>query len=429
VRAAAGPPTHSPVPDERDAGRCVPVVQQRPGAAPPPQPARDRAERRSARSTGRTGLTPAPPRRAEAALRAALDLVLGGPGAPAGGGEPWHDPLARWALGALLERACAAPAPPPAARAAAAAGPGEADAARWAARFAADSFGDALLAAGLAAVLRPGVAPAAQAALLRGLDAGLALHLLPPLRLAPGGRLAYARAPAADPACPPAEAAPEAAAGAAAAGAAPAPDPALLELARLAGGGRLRRAAEAGSLVADLALARLAPLLAPGTRPGPQTPCAARRCVAQRTPRALLARPARRAGRRLASNARTCTAVNRAAALPLLLSKLGKATCRARFSCGLPGCGPSARGPRRGGGRGRAAGPPRAARLRRRGPGATAGPRARRRWPAQPPGSGPVGCMQSSVEGSLGPLCLLLSGPGPLLLLPGAPAPCEPIAM
>lgn len=312
--------------------------------------------------------TPTPPRRAEAGLRAALDLVLGAPGASVGGGEPWHDPLARWALGALLEAACAARVPPPpAARAAAAAaGPGEADAARWAARFAVDSFGDALLAAGLAAVLRPGVAPAAQAALLRGLDVDLALHLLPPLRLAPGGPLAYTHAPSAAPASLPAEVPPVA----------PGPDPALLELARLAGGGRLRRAGEASSLVADLALARLGPLLASGARPGPQT---------QRTSTALLACPARCARRRLTTDARMCTTADRALALPLL--KAGKAWRCSPISCSLRGCRPSARGPRRGGGRGRAAGPPRAARLRRRGPGAPAGPRARRRRPARLPGS------------------------------------------
>lgn len=95
----------------------------------------------------------------ERKLRAALDLVLGAPAAaPARqSAEPWHDPLARWALGALLERYCR-PGPAPAA----AEGPSEADAARWARRFAADSFGDALLATALAALLCNAVPPAVQ---------------------------------------------------------------------------------------------------------------------------------------------------------------------------------------------------------------------------------------------------------------------------
>lgn len=97
--------------------------------------------------------------RPERKLRAALDLVLGSPAAaPArGSAEPWHDPLARWALGALLERYCRlGPAP------AVLEGPSEADAVRWARRFAADSFGDLLLATSLAALLRNAVPPAVQ---------------------------------------------------------------------------------------------------------------------------------------------------------------------------------------------------------------------------------------------------------------------------
>lgn len=93
--------------------------------------------------------------------------MLGGPD------EPWHDPLARWALGALLERACSAthtqskPSAHPVTAsaggsAAAEGGASAADALRWAARFATDSFGDALLAAALASLLRPAVAPGVQ---------------------------------------------------------------------------------------------------------------------------------------------------------------------------------------------------------------------------------------------------------------------------
>ena len=308
--------------------------------------------------------------------------------------EPWQDPLARWALGALLERyCCVGPAP------GAVEGPSEADAARWARRFAADSFGDALLAAAMAALLRNVVAAAVQvgalhahgvhfwtrasacvhvsvdrmhlgvltvlsgpqcsshsgsaelvsawntlwlclracwsvnpptgrqvimhlyspcslavqrthngmcvqASLLRALDDDMAVHLLPPLYLAPGGPSAYLPSPnfAAT-----AEALPAAGAGACAhtdlsagigaepvrlpkqmpapgaavtwgaadgaeaemgAGGGPGadrvPNPALVELARLAACGRLQRAAEAHSMVPDLALARLLPLLAPG---------------------------------------------------------------------------------------------------------------------------------------------------------------------
>ena len=100
---------------------------------------------------------PLTPVRTERKLRAALDLVLGSLAARSQSAEPWHDPLARWALGALLERYCR-PGPAPAA----AEGPSEADAARWARRFAADSFGDALLATVLAALLRTAVPPAVQ---------------------------------------------------------------------------------------------------------------------------------------------------------------------------------------------------------------------------------------------------------------------------
>lgn len=95
--------------------------------------------------------------------------MLGGPD------EPWHDPLARWALGALLERACSATqtqtqskphAHPVTASAGGSAvaegGASAADALRWAARFATDSFGDALLAAALASLLRSAVAPGVQ---------------------------------------------------------------------------------------------------------------------------------------------------------------------------------------------------------------------------------------------------------------------------
>lgn len=135
--------------------------------------------------------------------------------------------------------------------------------------------------------------------MLRALDEDLALHLLPPLCLAPGGPSAYLP-PAGSPANASAvrrdlaaagstsadtpsgvfaqqAAMPSAAAGAAAGsgenaevacaaatGGVKAPNEALVELAKLAVAGRLRRAAELGSLVPDLALARLAPLLAPG---------------------------------------------------------------------------------------------------------------------------------------------------------------------
>lgn len=143
-----------------------------------------------------------------------------------------------------------------------------------------------------------------QASLLRALDDDMALHLLPPLHLAPGGPSAYlpnpcsaaaAEAPpaagagvcahrdlpagrAAEPVQLPGQVpAPGAAVGQGVAngagaerdaggshGADHAPHPALVELARLAACERLQRAAEMRSMVADLALARLAPLLAPG---------------------------------------------------------------------------------------------------------------------------------------------------------------------
>ncbi|KAK9820868.1 hypothetical protein WJX81_007777 [Elliptochloris bilobata] len=117
---------------------------------------------------------------AEHKLRAAMELVLAPPASLADGREePWHDPLARWALATLLERYCCADASP-----GAVGGPSTADAARWAAHFAADSFGDALLAAALAALLRSAVAPDVQAALLRALDDGMARSMVPDLALA-----------------------------------------------------------------------------------------------------------------------------------------------------------------------------------------------------------------------------------------------------
>lgn len=144
-----------------------------------------------------------------------------------------------------------------------------------------------------------------QASLLRALDDDMAVHLLPPLHLAPGGSSAYLPSPSSGAAAevpPPAGTgaqshrdlpassaaepmllpdqvlAPGAAAeqgdanGAGGAqtdagggtGADHVPNPALVELARLAACGRLERTAEMRSVVADLALARLLPLLAPG---------------------------------------------------------------------------------------------------------------------------------------------------------------------
>lgn len=144
-----------------------------------------------------------------------------------------------------------------------------------------------------------------QASLLRELDDDMAVHLLPPLHLAPGGPPAYLPSPSFSAAAqaPPAGSAagacvhPDLSAGSGAepaqlpnqtpapraavdGGAADgpeakmdsgssreadrAPNPALVELARLAASGRLQRAAETRAMVADLALARLVPLLSPG---------------------------------------------------------------------------------------------------------------------------------------------------------------------
>ena len=143
-----------------------------------------------------------------------------------------------------------------------------------------------------------------QASLLRALDDDMAVHLLPPLQLAPGGPSAYLPHPSSGAADEPPPAAGTGAhaptdlhAGSAAEpvqlrnqvpapGAAArqgdangagaerdagggsrvdqAPNPALVELARLAACGRLQRAAVMCSMVADLALARLTPLLDPG---------------------------------------------------------------------------------------------------------------------------------------------------------------------
>ena len=145
---------------------------------------------------------------------------------------------------------------------------------------------------------------ALQASLLRALDDDMAVHLLPPLQLAPGGPSAYLPPPSSGTADEPPPAAGTGAhapaglhAGSAAgpmqlrnqvpapgAAARPgdangagaerdagggsrvdrAPNPALVELARLAACGRLQRAAVMCSMVADLALARLTPLLDPG---------------------------------------------------------------------------------------------------------------------------------------------------------------------
>jgi len=124
-----------------------------------------------------SGAAPPPP---SILLPSTLDALFGD-------AEPWRDAWGRWAGAALLARVASTPTT----LAAGLAGVAPRDAHRWGASFAADSFGDPLLARGVA-VLLSSLAPAAvQGEALAALDEGDALHLLPPAGAAPGGVGAY----------------------------------------------------------------------------------------------------------------------------------------------------------------------------------------------------------------------------------------------
>ena len=109
-------------------------------------------------------------------LPATLDALFGD-------AEPWRDAWGRWAGATLLALALkdrdtlAAALSPIHAR----------DAHRWAASFAADSFGDPLLAAAVALLLSNAAPATVQGEVLAALDEGDALHLLPSADAAPGG--------------------------------------------------------------------------------------------------------------------------------------------------------------------------------------------------------------------------------------------------
>ena len=167
-----------------------------PGAPPPPLP------------------RPPPPSPATL-LPATLDALFGD-------AEPWRDAWGRWAGAALLARAASCPA----ALTAGLGGIAPGDAHRWAAAFAADSFGDPLLACGVAVLLANSAPAGVQGEALAALDEGDALHLLPPAGDAPGGAAAY--------------------------GPAGRPADFLHRLKELRARGRLDRAVVAGSLVAAL---------------------------------------------------------------------------------------------------------------------------------------------------------------------------------
>jgi hypothetical protein len=159
-----------------------------------------------------SGAAPPPP---SILLPSTLDALFGD-------AEPWRDAWGRWAGAALLARVASTPTT----LAAGLAGVAPRDAHRWGASFAADSFGDPLLAGGVA-VLMSSLAPAAvQGEALAALDEGDALHLLPPAGAAPGGVGAY--------------------------GPAGRTADFMHRLKELRARGRLDRAVEAGSLVAGL---------------------------------------------------------------------------------------------------------------------------------------------------------------------------------
>ncbi|BDA50749.1 probable RNA polymerase II-associated protein 1 at N-terminal half [Coccomyxa sp. Obi] len=125
-------------------------------------------------------------------LRGVMDLVFS-PATPSsnnGEGDAsealWLDPLIRWTTAALLDiYACKMPTDRLVDSIT------EADAARWAAHFAAVSYGDALFASALALLLHPNMPGPVQATVLEVLAEEGALHLLPTLHRAPGSAAAY----------------------------------------------------------------------------------------------------------------------------------------------------------------------------------------------------------------------------------------------